>query len=589
MIRHRSIKKRDGRLKDSAKEDARRAVELAARNAVEAAAKEEEEDLWWRKAMDGHGDVNEDAMSYAGGADNLSHSSFISTELAMQRGKKRGLFEKLEKVHSGDDASIDRSFHQDIHQHPPTTTTRTTATKTHNTSRSGNTNDKDSKSKLLNFFPKKNKQKSKKKKLKNITSEISNEAWICGVCARSFSSYEAAEKHELYHIKEVVTDLGWSTALDSDGGSRFDFMQDPSRTNNNDFDAQQPPSDLLVGESSSARHNNHVLETPTTTTTTTARPHLLSSKSSQPRPDVLRMSTPALSPRVGYMPPNTPALQRNKPRPGRRFSVDDSQFYDGGLMAGGGAAGGFGLYTTGPGYQSMMSPIMEHQQQQQRRTSFPTNDDLMLPRGMKGFVVLADEALVDVCHKATQMMLTNTEKDAELELEWLAKDKSYYDYLAERERERDLGNYNTLRSEGKTIASKVQNKFVDAYQLMKEGKKNRGATSMDHYKRKAKGGLSESNDVVLKHTQKTLYVNVIVKNSIQVVSNELERLAKERWKDDDQATTMRGGGQNDEQADRFQKFRSAAQGNLVKLAGLALASDFTPRRIAIQLSNDLYR
>ena len=42
-------------------------------------------------------------------------------------------------------------------------------------------------------------------------------------------------------------------------------------------------------------------------------------------------------------------------------------------------------------------------------------------------------------------------------------------------------------------------------------------------------------------------------------------------------------------SERFQKFRAVAQGNLVKLAGFALASDFTPRRIAVQLSNDLYR
>ena len=33
---------------------------------------------------------------------------------------------------------------------------------------------------------------------------------MCGVCAKSFSSLEAAEKHEDYHVKEVVEDLGWS-------------------------------------------------------------------------------------------------------------------------------------------------------------------------------------------------------------------------------------------------------------------------------------------------------------------------------------------------------------------------------------------
>ena len=112
------------------------------------------------------------------------------------------------------------------------------------------------------------------------------------------------------------------------------------------------------------------------------------------------------------------------------------------------------------------------------------------------------------------------------------------------------------------------------------------------------------------------YVNVMVRNSVQVVSHELERLAKKRWED---ANSQSNAG------NRFERFRAIAHGNLgmsfvvvelelwrilvwdcrltnhvswllllfllitVKLAGLALASDFTPRRIAVQLSNDLYR
>ena len=124
---------------------------------------------------------------------------------------------------------------------------------------------------------------------------------------------------------------------------------------------------------------------------------------------------------------------------------------------------------------------------------------------------------------------------------------------------------------------------LDAYKLMKEGKSKRGNMSMDHYTRKLKGDSEISH--VIQHSTKTLYMNVIVKNSLKVVNNELERLAKIKWADD-QSTKS---GETDIERQRFEQFRAAAQVNLVKLAGLALASDFTPRRIAIQLSNDFYR
>lgn len=76
----------------------------------------------------------------------------------------------------------------------------------------------------------------------------------------------------------------------------------------------------------------------------------------------------------------------------------------------------------------------------------------------------------------------------------------------------------------------------------------------------------------------THYVNVIVRHSFNVVNNELERLAKKRWEE------HRGNTES-----RFERFRAFAQGNLVKLASLALVSDFTPRKVSVQLSNDLYR
>ena len=49
-------------------------------------------------------------------------------------------------------------------------------------------------------------------------------------------------------------------------------------------------------------------------------------------------------------------------------------------------------------------------------------------------------------------------------------------------------------------------------------------------------------------------------------------------------------GEDTEKVDfQFEWLRKLTQRRVIELAGLALASDFTPSKIAIQLSNDLYR
>jgi hypothetical protein len=216
--------------------------------------------------------------------------------------------------------------------------------------------------------------------------------------------------------------------------------------------------------------------------------------------------------------------------------------------------------------------------------------DLLVPHGMRDYIVLADEALIDVCNKAQKLILTELEREAEFELECYSKDKYYYDMLELREVKRLRGGaYAKFRKEGKNVLEKVQNKFVDAYALMKEGKSGDQLASVDHYKRKFKSDEDVNN--VIENTKDTLYVNVIVKNSLRVVSHELERLARQRW-EEDKAKNIDNNileHRDGESRTQFEKFKAAAQGNLVKLAGLALASDFTPRRIAVQLSNDLYR
>lgn len=355
---------------------------------------------------------------------------------------------------------------------------------------------------------------------------------MCGVCAKSFSSFEAAQKHEDYHIQEVVTDLGWvcnsaaiSRRISLDAGVAA--LDGPSMSQDHALKASQ--SDVFQSAVSSSA--------PARLSSMPASNNPFAS----PRPDVLTMS-------------------KRNPTPSR--SARD-------------------LTTAGVVRYEQMNDFQEDAEY-----------DLLVPHGMRDYIVLADEALIDVCSKAQKLILTPLEKEAEFELACYSKDKAFYDMLEGREisRRRD-GTYGRFRTEGKNIAEKVQNKFVDAYALMKEGKSKKSLSSVDHYNRKLKGDTDVHN--VITNTKDTLYVNVVVKNSLQVVRHELERLARQRWEEYREKTSNKGAasndGRNEESRAQFERFKAAAQGNLVKLAGFALASDFTPRRIAVQLSNDLYR
>jgi len=375
-------------------------------------------------------------------------------------------------------------------------------------------------------------------------SQVSNEAWMCGVCAKSFSSFEAANRHEDYHIKEIVTDLGWAH------NSILERESSLTNINMNDLSVFESASEgiIPIDQQESDEEMSHNARS----VIASSRQPLTTAHLSYPiRPDVLAVSnsTRLLSTRNLYHQSQilTPEI---KPVHSR---TEDSLF----------------------------QPIDESQE-------FPSNHDLLGSHSsVDDYVVLADEALTDVCLKAEKIALSQLEQEAEFELECYSKDKHYYDMLEQREIERQKeGSYSRFRTEGKNFAEKIQNRFVDAYAVMKQGKSKKTMASVDHYKRKIDGDLDVRNEIG--NTKQTLYVNVIVKNSIQVVSHELDRLARQRWeehKKNEESMDIR----NEESRTQFEKFKAAAQGQLVQLAGLALASDFTPRRIAVQLSNDLYR
>lgn len=197
---------------------------------------------------------------------------------------------------------------------------------------------------------------------------------------------------------------------------------------------------------------------------------------------------------------------------------------------------------------------------------------LLLPSTVIKPVILADEALLTVCQRAEHLILCSEEIQAEHELALLARDKKYYDDMADRALSRRVNPMSRYRSDAEGLVGKVHNKLLDAYQLMKEadeGGPRTGLTSTDLYnkkKRKNKDGVIGDLDDQIVHTSKTLYVNVMVRNSVQVVKYELQRLAGQRWENAEES------GKN---LDQFERFRIYAHLNIVKLAGIALASDFT--------------
>ncbi|KAG7365016.1 protein of unknown function DUF4782 containing protein [Nitzschia inconspicua] len=480
------------------------------------------------------------------------HSSYLSIERGMLRGSKRALFEENENDdnirYTHDDGGDYFSLHDDM----VSTNIATEA----GTSRISGLTGSHRYPKAKKMRQKDQKPASSKKRLssvfirdsllglRNNFAQISKEAWMCGICAKSFSSFDAAEKHEEYHIKEVVMDLGW---VCNPAANLSQNCQDVRAWNLNSSSSRR----LSATEGS----RQDVFQS----AVTTCVPPNPSSKTdfrnsvSSPRPDVLTMSKR-----------NSAPPRKDPSHPHEDFLLSKGEIPNPGSVR----------------YERIndLEETAEY--------------DLLLPHGMRDYIVLADEALIDVCGKAVKLILTPLEKEAEFELACYSKDKEYYDTLEEREIERRRdGAYSRFRTEGKNIAQKVQNKFVDAYALMKEGKSKKTSATVDHYTRKLKGDADFQN--VITNTKETLYVNVVVKNSLQVVRHELERLARQRWEEYRAKTNEKEGinndSRNEESRAQFERFKAAAQGNLVKLAGFALASDFTPRRIAVQLSNDLYR
>jgi hypothetical protein len=224
---------------------------------------------------------------------------------------------------------------------------------------------------------------------------------------------------------------------------------------------------------------------------------------------------------------------------------------------------------------------------------------------------LPDEE-VDQAKKAA-LLLKKMEFEAQEEIALLSRDRHYYGMVEQKSLEKiygplpkydnpykhyyrrqyaamgvDIGSTNKKETNAdkgllpKKTWNTIKHRFEHAYDLIKEGPSS-DADGMDHTKKSADKSSKNMGDIV--HGKNTLYVNVVVKNSVQVVNNELQRMARGWWSEN--------GGENastEKVLDfQFEWIRNQTQKRVIQLAAVALASDFTPRKVAVQLSNDLYR
>mmetsp|Transcript_16627 Transcript_16627/g.33676 ORF Transcript_16627/g.33676 Transcript_16627/m.33676 type:complete len:1100 (+) Transcript_16627:209-3508(+) len=227
----------------------------------------------------------------------------------------------------------------------------------------------------------------------------------------------------------------------------------------------------------------------------------------------------------------------------------------------------------------------------------------------------------------SSLLLLYRELDAQRELALLSRDRQYYSMLQQHSMGGQRGSpscqynyyyyyqysrmgilgdiWSDITDEDADQATlparvwrNVKHKFEHAYELVKEGPESQ--SDEDRYKERQEGngkrgkGRGTSNGAETTHNRNILYVNVVVKNSVQVVNNELQRIARGWW----ESTTAETGAQEREGSDskdnkaidfEFEWIRAQTQKRVIQLAGLALASDFTPRKVAVQLSNDLFR
>lgn len=487
-----------------------------------------------------------------------SESSERSSDRAVRRGGRRGLREGNEA--SSDFGEADSEF--DI----TTITDAFTDFTTKNTDKSKIAKKKKGKGKGMIGW-------GRKKGVKDGESTLAGaegDAWMCGVCGVAFSTLESAEKHEDQHLREVIQGLGWAgenpsnmAFLNSPASNMDVFKRPHSRSKTEEF-RRKSLARARADSSDSLPEGQFPPE-----------PFDFSPGTSPTRPGkkrpVFRRKTDSFALFAEAVMSDEEKVEESaegrKPPPIPQELLNVASDFGDDLPEG----------TLVPKLRARTLSEVRFDEKVQSGSydhfGFENlkQDQVLMSSTMRDYVVLSDEALVNVCLRAKPLILTNAEIRAERELSLLAKDKEHYDELAKRAVERKKNPSSRYRSDAENMLGKVQNKLLDAYQLMKEGDQMQGGT--DEYTKKRTGDGKASFGI--NHTKQTLYVNVMVKNSVQVVKYELERLARQKWELPEQM----------DKYTRFERFRVYAHVNIVKLAGLALASDFTVRSLSVVPDN----
>ena len=125
------------------------------------------------------------------------------------------------------------------------------------------------------------------------------------------------------------------------------------------------------------------------------------------------------------------------------------------------------------------------------------------------------------------------------------------------------------------VVSGVKHRMKRAYTLIKEGDESK-KEHVDHYKERTDAGGELIHNLI--HDDETLYINVIIRNSVKIVENELKKMAVAKW-----------GIESVGKSKPSQLVRILTQTQMIRFAGIALEANLTPKIIARQLSNDLYR
>jgi hypothetical protein len=405
------------------------------------------------------------SMADSSAASSNSQVSEHSSERAVRRGWRRGAREANEQSSMWQDAAS---------EYDVTTVTETNTDLTTGTAKKGQS--KKRKMRKKGILPYWSGTVARQNAIEGNNSNSAGDAWMCGVCGKAFSTLHAADKHESEHIEAVIESLGWAG---ENGGNNNGFLA-TTPGNASEIARRRSNSNASVQSDGGGRKIALALQSNSGGTSLRRNVGFDGRNGEQEEKNEERFEEeddrkPAakrdegiesLAPQFGAELPLGTLVPKPRARSGSEVRFDNSVS---------------GI--------AQINPLYGKEEQRE--------ESLLLSSTIRDYVVLADEALVTVCKRAKPLIITKAEIRAERELALLAKDKAYYRDIAQRALTLKSNPSNRFRSDGEDLIGKVQNKFLDAYQLMKEGNGQDGLN--DQYNRKKKE--SDSSNVIY-HTER---------------------------------------------------------------------------------------